>query len=169
MAVADRLSTSYIDGVGVPVVFLHGWLGSIDSWKQVRKELDIPNPLLFYDQRCHGGSPCEEFDFDDLAQDLHALVEVHGFEDPVLVAHSMGGMVALTYAVNHDNLGGLLLFGTCASTPEPGLESPKFYLDNFHEMDRRQWSEMIADNYLGDRDVGLREGTVKELMAADEE
>ncbi len=166
---AADLATQSEPGTGTPIVFLHGWLGSKESWRQVRRDLDIDNPLLFYDHRCHGESPCAEFDFDDLADDLHTLIAQHGFEDPVLVGHSMGGMVALTYAVRYDTLGGLVLLGTCASTPEPEVKRPQFYLDNFHEMEREEWAEMIAENYLGQGAGPLWEETVQELVAADDE
>ncbi|MDY6769510.1 MAG: alpha/beta hydrolase [Candidatus Nanohaloarchaea archaeon] len=156
------------DGAGTPLILLHGWLGSRESWQQVRDHLDVDNPLLVYDQRCHGDAPCQGFDFGDLADDLHALVQGHGLDDPVLVGHSMGGMVALTYAARHGAPAGLLLLGTSAATPDPELESPAFYLDRFGEMDRRAWAERITDNYIDGRGP-LWEETVEQLVAADDE
>ncbi|MFB6294666.1 MAG: alpha/beta fold hydrolase [Candidatus Nanohaloarchaea archaeon] len=156
-----------VDGEGAPLVFLHGWLGSKASWQQVRSHLNVPNPMLFYDHRCHGESPCSAFDFDDLAADLHELVTQHGFENPILVGHSMGGMVALTYATQYDSLGGLFLSGTCASTPTPEVHSPSWFLDRFDEMDREEWVSLIVDNYIADGDYpALRNAARQEIMAA---
>ncbi|MDY6766485.1 MAG: alpha/beta hydrolase [Candidatus Nanohaloarchaea archaeon] len=163
----DDLTTQSVAGDGTPLVFLHGWLGSTASWQQVREHLNVDNPLLFYDQRCHGDSPCEAFDFDDLADDLHSLIEQHGFEDPILAGHSMGGMVALTYAVNHDNLGGLFLLGTCASTPEPETGSPSYFLERFGEMDREEWARTMVDNYTHETTAeAFREETVRQVVDA---
>ncbi|MDY6761687.1 MAG: alpha/beta hydrolase [Candidatus Nanohaloarchaea archaeon] len=156
-------------GEGRPLVFLHGWLGSKESWRQVRQHLELDNPILFYDHRCHGESPCEPFDFGDLAADLHTLIDEHGFEEPVLVGHSMGGMVALTYAVTYDNLGGLFLSGTCAVTPTPEVHSPSWFLQRFDEMGREEWADLIVENYFpGDRYDRLKAGARDEILDAAE-
>ncbi|MDY6765892.1 MAG: alpha/beta hydrolase [Candidatus Nanohaloarchaea archaeon] len=161
-------SDELVAGEGTPLVFLHGWLGSRRSWRQVREHLELPNPLLFYDHRCHGESPCSEFDFTDLADDLHRLVEEHGLQSPVLVGHSMGGMVALTYAVRYDNLGGLFLSGTCASTPEPEIHSPSWFLDRFDRMDRGDWADLIVENYFPEGQYPrITETAREELRTAD--
>lgn len=150
----EQLNHEYIEGSGAPLVFIHGWLGSKEDWQKVRHYLDLDNPMLFYDQRCHGDSGCKEFDFNDLADDLDRLIEKYSLENPVLVGHSMGGMVALTYFVRHtvgqNQVSGLVLIGTSASTPEPENGSPKYFLDNFGRIDRREWAREITENYVGD-------------------
>lgn len=164
------LATTYIDGEGTPLVFIHGWMGSQDSWDRVDTFLNVPNPRLFYDQRCHGNSPCLRFDtFDALAHDLHHLLQEEGIDDPVLVGHSMGGMTALTYATLYDNLAGLILIGTCASTPEPEINSPDYFLDRLDEMDRETWAEQIVKNYMpGDGNRFLRYEVKDELLEGNE-
>ncbi|MFB6144611.1 MAG: alpha/beta fold hydrolase [Candidatus Nanohaloarchaea archaeon] len=164
---SEALSVEKVEGRGIPIVFVHGWLGSKESWKQVREELDIEKPLVFYDQRCHGESPCSEFRMEDLADDLGKVVG--GLDEkPVIVGHSMGGMAALRYATNNDDYQGLVLFGTCASTPRPKYRSPKFFLEKLGELAREKWAEKIADNYAEDSPE-VREGAVKELKNAGRE
>lgn len=168
MPITDELHYRFADGDGTPLVFLHGWLGSMQSWNGIREQLDIGNPMLCYDHRCHGQSPCAPFDFDNLTDDLHGLVEEHRLERPVLVGHSMGGMVALTYATRY-GAGGLFLSGTCASTPTPVVESPRFFLEQFDAMDREQWAGMIVDNYFPATGYNeLRAAAKQELMTANE-
>lgn len=158
------------EGEGKPVVFIHGWLGSRESWKMVRSELDIQNPLLFYDQRCHGDSECSAFSMEKLADDLHDLINELELEQPVIVGHSLGGMTALSYTAKYDNLYGLLLLGTPASTPEPENETFDFYLENLESMDRETWAEKISDNYAGKiEDQELKQSSKKELLNAGEE
>lgn len=138
------------EGTGKPLIFIHGWLGSKQSWNRVEQEIDIENPKVFYDQRCHGDSSCSEFDFEELAEDLRQLLEKLDIEQPLLVGHSMGGMVALTYTTLYDDVSGLLLIGTPADTPEPENHSPRFFLEKFGSMDRRAWAIEIVENYAGD-------------------
>lgn len=166
----NGLHYRFVDGEGVPLVFVHGWLGNTESWARVNNFLDVPNPKLFYDQRCHGDSTCTRFaTFDDLADDLEQLIDEMGLEQPVVIGHSMGGMVALTYATQND-CSGLVLLATCASTPEPVVESPRFFLNMLDEMDRGEWADMIVDNYVPEaEDVLLRRILVEELVEEDED
>lgn len=166
------LHHQYEGGDGPCLVFLHGWLDALASWDDVRAELSLPNPQLLYDQRCHGESPCRRFDMDDLAADLDGLVAGHGLEEPILVGHSMGGMVALAYAAQYDNLGGLFLVATCASTPDPKLKSPAWYLEHFDKIPRDEWARMIVENYLGGKPGESWRSwkeSVRRLVEADDE
>lgn len=157
------------EGEGTPIVFVHPWLGSKDSWTSVLKHLDIDNPKVFYDQRCHGESSCSKFDFEALAEDLKTLVEELGLEDPILVGHSMGGMVALTFAANYNCFSGLFLVGTSTSTPEPENHSQRFFLEKFGSMDRRVWATEIVKNYTGEScKPEFKDEARRELIEADD-
>ncbi|MDY6771402.1 MAG: alpha/beta hydrolase [Candidatus Nanohaloarchaea archaeon] len=148
------LASRTVAGSGTPIVYIHGWIGSRKSWEQVDQAADLDNPRLFYDQRCHGDSPCQPFDFQDLADDLDQLLDEKGIDRPVLAGHSMGGMVALLYALENP-VSGLFLAGTAASTPEPRHRSPQYFLDRLGDMDRDEWADAIVDNYApGDSDYG---------------
>lgn len=155
-------------GEGRPLVLVHGWMGSRASWDRVLRELDVPNPVVRYDQVCHGDAPHEPFDMETLAADLRDVIATHCDEPPLVVGHSLGGMVALTHAVEDGSPVGLLLLATCASTPEPRHRSPAWFLEQLDTMDRGEWAERIADNYLPDGPAELREMEVDILTAADE-
>lgn len=157
------------DGKRPEIVFIHGWLGSKEFWNYIEPYLDIENKKIFYDQRCHGESSCSKFNIETLAEDLHELVEELSLENPVLVGHSMGGMVALQYAANYSNFFGLCLLATSASTPDPENKSVKYFLEKFDERDRRQWADEITENYVkGSDKQDIKEMTRKELVKADE-
>ncbi len=162
------LPVTVADGTGTPLVLVHGWIGSRASWDLVLPHLDLPGPVVRYDQRCHGDAPCTPFDLDTLAADLQHVIDTHCDEPPVVAGHSMGGMVALTHAVTHGSTAGLVLLGTCASTPEPARHSPAWFLDRLDTMPRDDWAERIADNYLPDGPAHLHDATVQELVAADD-
>ncbi len=105
----------------------------------------------------------------DLAADLHSLVKHLGFDKPVLVGRSMGGMTALKYATMYDEWSAMLLLGTSASTPEPEVESMVYYLQRFGHMDREDWAEKIVENYTGGASKDLKESSKKILVDADDE
>ncbi len=85
--------------VGVPTVFLHGWLDHAGSWERVAGALDGWRVAL--DHRGHGRSPRvgegTTYHFPDYVADLDALVDVLGGRVR-LVGHSMGGTIATLYA-----------------------------------------------------------------------
>lgn len=139
-----ELNIEKIEGKGTPIVFIHGWMGRKDVWDQVRGKLEVENPLIFYDQRCHGKSTCSKFSIEDLARDLETITEE--MEEPVVAGHSMGGMTALKYSTLSENFSGLLLFATSASTPETEYKSPKFLLSQIDRVAKEKLSSITADN-----------------------
>lgn len=154
------------EGDGTPILFVHGWLGSTESWKPVREHLELDNPLLFYDQSNFTSSP---FSIEELADKLDETIEELDLENPIIVGHSLGGMTALSYASNYDNIGGLVLLGTSSSTPEPEIETFDFYLENLGSMPGEEWAEKISENYAGHLDnERLKQASKKELLEAED-
>lgn len=73
--------------------------------------------VITYDQRGHGISdkPKADYSIETLSNDLYCLIEELNLEKVILVGHSMGGMTALTFALNHpDKVSKLVLVGTSA-------------------------------------------------------
>ena len=106
------------DGQAVPVVFLHGLLGSQEDWQGVLTLLqNFPQfrPLTI-DLPFHGKSEniaCQ--DFADLRAQLHqTLITLLGDTPFFLVGYSLGGRVALDYTfhVKNPHLLGTILEGT---------------------------------------------------------
>lgn len=94
--VAFRFSTG-VDPTLEPLVFVHGWGQSADgSWFSVLPLVD--NPFVAIDLPGHGSSDGSDFDFDSAAAALLAVCDHVGFAAPHVVAHSMGGPVALAAA-----------------------------------------------------------------------
>ncbi len=81
-------------GAGRPVVLIHGWPLSGRSWeKQLAALLTAGYRVITYDRRGFGESskPTSGYDYDTLAQDLHALVTKLDLREVTLVGFSMGG------------------------------------------------------------------------------
>lgn len=109
---------------GIPVVFLHGLLGSQEDWAEVfallRNFPDI-RPLAL-DLPCHRQSSdvvCH--DFSDCRKKIHRTIcHVLGKQPFYLVGYSLGGRLALDYALNGNNP---LLLGVIVEGANIGLQT----------------------------------------------
>jgi esterase len=86
-------------GEGQILIILHGLFGYSDNWQTHAKKLADYYQVILIDQRNHGHSPwADEMNYDVMAEDVYRLVDKNGWEDIILVGHSMGGKTALRYA-----------------------------------------------------------------------
>ncbi len=103
-----------------PVVFvLHGGPGFDHStMKPAFDPLAEVAQLVYYDHRGQGRSDRDDtarLNLDQWADDLRALIEVLGVEQPIVLGLSFGGFVAQNYAIRHgDKLHKLILASTVA-------------------------------------------------------
>jgi pimeloyl-ACP methyl ester carboxylesterase len=91
-------------GSGRPVILLHGWPLSADSWDDQAMALaDAGFRAISYDRRGFGRSsqPWTGYDYDTLADDLAAVIEQTGAKDATLVGFSMGGGEVARYMSRH--------------------------------------------------------------------
>ncbi|MFT3881895.1 MAG: alpha/beta hydrolase [Gemmatales bacterium] len=82
------------------LVFLHGWCGDHEYWKN-QVEAFAPNyRIVAIDQAGHSGSGKDrkEWKISDLARDVETVVKELGLKRVILVGHSMGGPVSLMAA-----------------------------------------------------------------------
>lgn len=91
------------EGEGPPVVFIHGLGWDHRSWYPQLDALADGYEVVAYDYRGHGetGGGASVRSIEQLAADLHALVEGLGLDQPVLCAHSYGGLIASEYAIQY--------------------------------------------------------------------
>ena len=101
-ATINGVSLKYIDtGSGDPAtVFVHGWTCSRSDWRHQIEEFAGSHRVVALDQRGHGESdkPDQDYTVDGFADDLAALIGKLGLERPVIVGHSMGGVIANSLA-----------------------------------------------------------------------
>ncbi len=91
-------------GTGRPVILIHGWPLSADSWDDQALALaDAGLRAIAYDRRGFGRSdqPWDGYDYDTLADDLAAVIEGTGATDATLVGFSMGGGEVARYMSRH--------------------------------------------------------------------
>ncbi len=101
----DNTKLFYKDwGTGKPVIFLHGWPLSSDSWDD--HAMVVANSgfrSISYDRRGFGRSthPWNGYDYNTLADDLADVIEQTGATDATLVGFSMGGGEVARYMSRH--------------------------------------------------------------------
>lgn len=81
-------------GPGRPVVLIHGWPLSGESFKhQVSALREAGFRVVTYDRRGFGrsGSPTQTYSYDVLTEDLRSLIQGMDLNDVTLVGFSMGG------------------------------------------------------------------------------
>lgn len=85
---------------GLPrLLVLHGLFGSATNWRGIIRTLESEFQVIAVDLRNHGGSPWHsEMGYSAMAEDVAWLIEDHGFENPTVLGHSMGGKVAMAMA-----------------------------------------------------------------------
>jgi pimeloyl-ACP methyl ester carboxylesterase len=87
-------------GIGPPLFILHGLYGSSDNWVTVAKSLSESFSVFLPDLRNHGKSPhSEEHDYDSMSQDIFDLIQELKIKKIFLAGHSMGGKVAVNFAM----------------------------------------------------------------------
>jgi pimeloyl-ACP methyl ester carboxylesterase len=97
----------------LPVVFVHSLAGNSSQWAKQLEHLRPTRRAVAFDVRGHGQSerPKDgDYSITGMADDIAAVADTLGLARFVLVGHSMGGGVALTYAGAHpERVAGLLL------------------------------------------------------------
>src|ERR1700739_4974966 len=91
-------------GTGKALFILHGLFGSADNWQTIGKHLAEYFTVYFIDLRNHGQSPhSNEWNYEVMSDDLKELMQDEGLDKVMLLGHSMGGKVAMQFAVQYPN------------------------------------------------------------------
>ena len=120
-----------VAGQGEAVIFLHGYTGSAQDWGNQVPALSPKYRVFALDNRGHGKSSApskkEEYSMPVFADDVFSLLKMLGIKKCCLVGHSLGGFIALQFALKYqDILTALVLVDT---------SSGQFYRDaNFAQL-----------------------------------
>lgn len=109
-------------GAKPALVFAHSFLMDGSMFHGLAQRFRSQWRCISWDARGHGRSegPLQDFSYDDLADDLDALLAHLDIHKAVVVGVSQGGQVALRCALRHSaRVRALVLMGTQASTEDP--------------------------------------------------
>jgi len=93
---------STIIGKGSPLIILHGYFGMGDNWRVLANKFSNNFEVHIVDQRNHGRSfHSDDFDYELLVEDLLYYIEHFNLTKVNMLGHSMGGKVAMLFAVTY--------------------------------------------------------------------
>ena len=120
-------------GSGPPVVFSHGTLMDYSMFEPQIERLSDRYRIIAYNNRTlvAGNVP---HDLDDLADDCRDLLDTLGIDRCVLAGMSVGGAMAVSFALRYqDRLDGLIIID--AAVGDYTTEEQQLFQEKFEEMD----------------------------------
>lgn len=124
-------------GKGRPLIILHGLLGSADNWRSMSRRLGAHYKVLAVDLRNHGRSPHRDiFDYDVMVADLRGFVEQQALTRIMLLGHSIGGKVAMQFAIDYSEQVDRLVIVDIG--PKPYEPSQRYILEALRSLDLTQ-------------------------------
>jgi pimeloyl-ACP methyl ester carboxylesterase len=140
---------------GMPqVVLLHAAIADLRSWSGLLGFLAADVDVVAYDQRGFGATTYEPEGHDPVA-DLLAVVDMCGFERPVLVGNSRGGQIAIDFALLHPSRVAALVLLAPAVSGSPRATPSDLRPDESHF-----WESLEAAEAVGDFDA-LNRGEIR--------
>ena len=129
----NSLKVNYkIAGEGEPLLILHGWGGSSDSWLLVQKILAKLNfkvicpDLPGFGKTAPPAEPWGVKDYNDFLLNLIEKLEINNF---FLLGHSFGGQISVRFASRYpERIKKLILCAPSAIRPKPGKKTRMIYL-----------------------------------------
>ncbi|MGA2477620.1 MAG: alpha/beta fold hydrolase [Spirochaetia bacterium] len=116
-----------LGGDGPPIVILHGLFGSSQNWAGVGRRLAVHGATYALDLRNHGDSPhAPTHSLSDCVGDLHDWATAHARGPLRLIGHSMGGLVAMGFALSHPKLTAGVASVDIAPRPYPRNHEQQF-------------------------------------------
>jgi pimeloyl-ACP methyl ester carboxylesterase len=153
-------------GEGPDVLLIHGGGRNVHDWDEVVRHLaKAPKGMRIaaMDLRGHGeSSVVEEWDWDGAVGDVRAVVGDLDMKRPVVVGHSLGGMVAAEFGAQTDDVAGVMnVDGSGQTLPStwPGWDTDDA-LAKFEELKAKGTSEAesAADGMTPEEaDAGLEQ------------
>jgi pimeloyl-ACP methyl ester carboxylesterase len=181
-----RLAVDRWEGDGTPFLLVHGLASNARLWDGVAAALHAAgHPVATVDQRGHGRSdkPDDGYDMATVADDLAAVVERLGFEQPVVAGQSWGGNVVLELAHRHPGAVGAIgcvdggwlhlrdhfpSWEDCADVLRPPAlaGTPRARVEHFVRAAHPDWPETGIQGALANFEV-LADGTVRPWLTLD--
>lgn len=116
-----------VDGDHIPLVVLHGLLGSSDNWQTMGLKWANERPMILMDQRNHGRSAHHpSHGYPDLVMDLLDTLDHLNVDCADLLGHSMGGKTIMHFADRHRRRCNRLIIADMAPVAYPPHHIPLF-------------------------------------------
>ncbi len=145
-----------------PLIILHGLFGLSDNWVSFARRIALEGFQVFVpDQRNHGLSPHSgNFNYLALTDDLFEFIDEHHIEKPMLIGHSMGGKVAMRFALeNPEMVEKLVVVDIGLKAYPPRVQHKKIIeaMRNIHPetLKNRRQAEELLEKWIPEKRIRL--------------
>ena len=154
---------------GCPLLILHGFLASSRNWRSVAGKLSVQQHVYVLDMRNHGSSPhAETMDYPLMAADILAFMDNLGQQKAHLLGHSMGGKVAMWFAMHYPHrVEKLVVVDIAPVNYNHSFDSLILALKNLplqHLMHRKHAEQLLAEHIP---ELGFRQFLLQNLLLND--
>ncbi|MFN8534541.1 MAG: alpha/beta fold hydrolase [Dehalococcoidia bacterium] len=150
---ANGIQVAYrVQGEGNPIVFIHGHGFESSSWQPQLDYFGHSYRAIAYDVRGHGLTEIanEGYRMEELAMDLAALVDLLEIERVVLCGLSMGGMIAMQFAVDFPSrVAGMVLADTALPGPKTPADQVLTRLRTIYDQGLDKLADGVGERYFG--------------------
>ena len=139
------------DPSGTPLIFLHGIGGAARAWRRQLAKFGDRFRAIAWDMPGYGGSaPLASVSIAALAEALQQFLEQLGATKPVLVGHSIGGMIVQKWLVQPHNLprAGVLAQTSPAFGKADGEWQKSFISARLGPLDRGETMKSLAPSLV---------------------
>lgn len=159
-------------GEGPPLVLLHGFTGSAETWMPYRREVQ-GHRVISIDLPGHGGSPMPPAgaSFEDVSDAVASVLDGYGVTDAGWLGYSMGGRVALQVAVRHsDRVARLVVESASPGIPDPTERAGRAAADDaLAERIVRDGLETFVDRWAAQPLFATQKRLASEVLARERE
>jgi 3-oxoadipate enol-lactonase len=142
---ANGIDINYtIEGEGPWLTLSHSLACNLHMWDEEAKRLSKRYKVLRYDTRGHGqtSAPAGAYTLEQLADDLHGLLQALGVNTTHFVGLSMGGMIGQTYALKHPGVFASLTL--CDTTSRYPAEAAGLWVDRIKTVETKGMEPLVA-------------------------
>jgi pimeloyl-ACP methyl ester carboxylesterase len=104
----NQLELFYYDNKleGMPLVFIHGWLGSSLEWKYQLYHFNLKNHIILLDLPGFGKSdkPKKNHSIDFYTKYISDFLKLLKYNEVILIGHSLGGLIAQNIVLKNPKL-----------------------------------------------------------------
>jgi len=167
----DGVKLYYEDSGGgdPPLLLVHGWTCNHSHWAAQVQHFSPRHRVVTVDLRGHGQSdaPQQEYTMPGFADDLAWLCQQLGVQRPVVVGHSMGGVVTLVMAERHPDV---VRAGIVVDSPFPpvmgGFERLGPVIEGMSQPDYKPFATDFIETMFGPEDDPARKQEIIAGMLA---
>ncbi len=145
------------DKGGTPLIVLHGLFGMADNWGSFGRSFGEKRQVHLLDLRNHGRSfHSEDMSVEVMVEDLLAYITSIGADKVLLLGHSLGGKVAMQFAIDHPGKIEKLIIADIAPKAYPPHHEDIFdalSAVDITTLDNRKDVQVKIEHYLSDPGV----------------